>query len=138
MGGKESIKVHMEVCLKQENTFLTVFFTFDASLNQINMFTCSLMKCCLLYAYHKPTKLIISSNTTSLMEAPKQRRDIYLLVNCSNLTTLHKHGGGNQHVKMRSDFCLHVKSVMESILIEIDSFASLRPLTPHLKVCRAV
>lgn len=48
-----------------------------ASLKQL--FTYSLMNC-LMHAYHKSTKRIISRNTTGQTEAPKQSRGVNLLV----------------------------------------------------------
>lgn len=51
-------------------------------------------------------QLIISGNTTSQTEAPKQRRYMSLFVNCSSLTTL-KHAGRDVHV---STVCLQISS----------------------------
>lgn len=82
----------------QENTFLTVFFfLLWLLLKQITVFTCSLIKRFVMYANHKSTQLIISSNITSQIEAT-QRRDIYLLANWS-----HKLAGRSLHVNRVSN-----------------------------------
>lgn len=53
----------------QDNTFLAFeIFAFVASLKQVTMFTCSLMKCCLMKAYHNSAKPIISGNISSQIE----------------------------------------------------------------------
>lgn len=98
-------------------------------LKQITMFTCSKIKCFLMYANFKSTKLIISINKNIQTKAPTQRRDIYLLANWS-----HKHAGRNLNVNIHADFFLYVNTVSNrELLFGIISFAPWRTLMLHVK-----